>query len=339
MNHTTRPPMPPGTPPVESPRQLMLKEVFRDTLLTGVLVLIIFLVTNGGSVIFQALSMLPMFSFLSAGMTTFLSSYAVCILGDIIAILVGLAIFYRKLPKTGWFSRPLGETKFFWLSIFGVVGAASVGVQILNTFYLPFYYAGFEMTEEMLTIPRDDPLAAVLVGLYICVIGPILEEILFRGVILRALEPHGAITASLFSAFLFTIFHFNPLQLFTPLLMGVLAAFIVLRTHSLWPVIVAHILNNTLAMLPEFFFDPSTEAYTVFGGMINTAVSVVTIILLVIFVYYYGKQFTRMCHDEPRITGISVGAKLKKAFVNPITILLLVFYVLSSILIFTYFFA
>ena len=40
--------MPPGTPPVESPRQLMLKEVFRDTLLTGVLVLIIFLVTNGG---------------------------------------------------------------------------------------------------------------------------------------------------------------------------------------------------------------------------------------------------------------------------------------------------
>lgn len=85
--------------------------------------------------------------------------------------------------------------------------------------------------------------------LAIAIVGPILEEILFRGAItselLKAYSPKKAI---FFSALIFGIFHINPAQVLNAFLLGLLLAWLFYKTHSLIPGILIHILNNSLSV-------------------------------------------------------------------------------------------
>lgn len=79
--------------------------------------------------------------------------------------------------------------------------------------------------------------------LYAAVLGPIWEELLFRGGILRSLQPYGKKFAILGSAFLFGIFHGNIIQ--TPFAFGVglILGYVTVEYSVFWA-IVLHLLNN-----------------------------------------------------------------------------------------------
>ena len=85
--------------------------------------------------------------------------------------------------------------------------------------------------------------------LAIALVGPLLEELLFRGAITRELlcrySPKKAI---LLSALLFGVFHLNPVQVVGATLIGLLLAWLYWRTRSIVPGLVLHILNNSLSL-------------------------------------------------------------------------------------------
>lgn len=91
------------------------------------------------------------------------------------------------------------------------------------------------------------------------IIGPLVEEIVFRGVILRGLlgrwPQWAAITVS---AAMFTVMHFNPAQAPVALLLGMILGWVYARTRSLGLVFVAHALNNLSAFVPIL---PPFEVY------------------------------------------------------------------------------
>ena len=88
------------------------------------------------------------------------------------------------------------------------------------------------------------------------VIAPVTEEIVFRGLILRGLlgrwRPAAAV---LFSAGLFALVHFNPVQAPVALLLGLLTGWLYVRTRSLGLCILAHALNNAASYLTWFPFE------------------------------------------------------------------------------------
>ncbi len=88
------------------------------------------------------------------------------------------------------------------------------------------------------------------------VIAPVTEELVFRGLILRGLlgrwRPAAAI---LFSAGLFALVHFNPVQAPVALLLGLLTGWLYVRTRSLGLCILAHALNNAASYLTWFPFE------------------------------------------------------------------------------------
>ena len=96
--------------------------------------------------------------------------------------------------------------------------------------------------------------------LAIAIIGPILEEMLFRGAVttelLKRYSPQKAI---LFSALIFGIFHINPAQVLNAFLLGLLLAWLFYKTRSLIPGILIHILNNSLSV---YFTQAFPEADT-----------------------------------------------------------------------------
>ncbi len=79
----------------------------------------------------------------------------------------------------------------------------------------------------------------------ICVIAPFLEEMLFRGIILRGFLSHYSPQKSiLLSALLFGLFHLNLYQLPGAFFMGCFLGWLYYSSRSLWPSIFAHALYN-----------------------------------------------------------------------------------------------
>jgi membrane protease YdiL (CAAX protease family) len=82
------------------------------------------------------------------------------------------------------------------------------------------------------------------------VVGPVCEELICRGVLLRGfLENYRPRAAILLSSLLFAFLHLNPWQGVTAFFGGCLLAWFVARTGSLFPAIAGHVMNNGLALV------------------------------------------------------------------------------------------
>ena len=83
------------------------------------------------------------------------------------------------------------------------------------------------------------------------VLAPLLEEALFRGVILHGLaRRRGPGSAVLWTAAFFAFFHFyNPWQIVPTFFLGLLLGWVVLTTRSLWSSIVLHSAFNGLSLV------------------------------------------------------------------------------------------
>ena len=84
--------------------------------------------------------------------------------------------------------------------------------------------------------------------LMLVVLAPVMEEVLFRGILLESVRSkHSAGRAIVVSALMFGVIHFIPQQVVNAFAIGLILGYIYVRTESLWPVIVIHALNNAMA--------------------------------------------------------------------------------------------
>lgn len=87
--------------------------------------------------------------------------------------------------------------------------------------------------------------------LLLCVVGPLTEEVIFREGILRNLVQSNLhpMIAVLLSAAVFAIVHGNLAQIVPALVLGIALGIFYLRTGNLWFCTLAHVLNNTSAVI------------------------------------------------------------------------------------------
>ena len=92
----------------------------------------------------------------------------------------------------------------------------------------------------------DEPLAVVTMALF----APIVEEMMFRGAIQGYLMRRcsNAWMGIIITAIIFGAIHMNPQQMVYATLLGIIFGWIYYRTRSLLPVIVGHVLNNSVAV-------------------------------------------------------------------------------------------
>jgi membrane protease YdiL (CAAX protease family) len=103
-----------------------------------------------------------------------------------------------------------------------------------------------EMLQRTL-LPDDVPLA-VIVAL-VALFPGVCEELLFRGVLLRAFRPRlGAAGAVALSGALFALFHVHPAHMLPNLAFGILLGTAVLVTDSLMTAMVVHTIHNAVVL-------------------------------------------------------------------------------------------
>lgn len=84
----------------------------------------------------------------------------------------------------------------------------------------------------------------VLTIIYAVIIAPIVEELIFRKILLDKLRRFGDIPAILITGFAFGIFHFNLSQFFYATVLGILFAYITIRTNRIIYSIMLHMMMN-----------------------------------------------------------------------------------------------
>ncbi len=82
--------------------------------------------------------------------------------------------------------------------------------------------------------------------LVVAVLPAVLEETLFRGIILDGIKDVGTVAACLLGGLLFCVFHQNPSQTVYQFLCGCVFTLLALRADSLLPAILCHFLNNAV---------------------------------------------------------------------------------------------
>lgn len=189
------------------------------------------------------------------------SSTTANIAGSILCIVVLFPLFYLPVKKKLIENELRLELKINKKSLVWVIIAGVSSCMLLNTLVM--------LTQINNIVISYDSVAEVLYGadiLPVCVqmiiVAPLIEELLFRGIIYQrfksafayvahsaGLKKYPQIMAALFSAAIFGFLHGNLLQGIYAFLLGMILAFIMEKYQSLLPCILFHMSANLISVL------------------------------------------------------------------------------------------
>ena len=132
--------------------------------------------------------------------------------------------------------------------------------------------------------------------LYVGLVAPIVEEIIFRGLFLRMMQPYGKRFAVLTSAFLFGIFHGNIVQSPYAFLVGLILGYVTVEYSIGWAMVL-HMINNLI--LGDTFSRISQLLPTVVGDAIFALVIWGCTIAGIVILIRNRKQISAYMKENP----------------------------------------
>ncbi len=165
--------------------------------------------------------------------------YSVSLIGGIVCALLIRKDFSFPIARVRWQIITLGFLSALSFHIFSD--------PVVSLFPIP------ESLKEMTSSLYRNPVISFVL---IAVLAPLLEELLFRGVVLHGFlknyRPSHAIIAS---ALLFAIIHGNLAQGLGAFFIGLVIGWIYWKTQSIIPGIIIHFVNNAFAFSTSLFID------------------------------------------------------------------------------------
>ncbi|HEU5139489.1 MAG TPA: type II CAAX endopeptidase family protein [Bacillales bacterium] len=215
----------------------------------------------GTYVIMQLTGLLAGVIFVSSGMSDMERTQAsvtwslISFIGALIIMLILLRtdMANRRMAKDR--SSVDGAVLWAFLGIFIAFGAQIVSGLIEQALGVQ---RGSENTEMITEISRRMPIFIVVVA----IIGPIMEEIVFRKVIFgRLYKKFDFAIAAIISSLLFGLAHVELVHLLTYTSMGFVFAFLYAKTKRILVPIVAHASMNTFVVLMQVIFADEIQKY------------------------------------------------------------------------------
>lgn len=159
-----------------------------------------------------------------------------------------LFMYFRKnnLIQQFRFNRP--KASDLWkVTLAGLffVPVVALANGLINIWLL--YGLGIEAPK----IPTESGLLGPVITFLIAAATPgFCEEFFFRGLLLTEYEKKmGYFQAALITALLFGMFHFNLMNFFGPFVLGLIFAWVMQVTNSIWTAMLGHMVNNSFAVV------------------------------------------------------------------------------------------
>jgi membrane protease YdiL (CAAX protease family) len=112
------------------------------------------------------------------------------------------------------------------------------------------------------------------------ILGPVVEEIIFRGAIFSLAKKAWGYTCAIFlSAILFGVMHLIPLQIMYATALGILYGYIFKWTKRLWVTVICHVVNNVFTLcigmiVTEEMATPTLYVVATMAGLAATVFSI-----------------------------------------------------------------
>ncbi len=136
--------------------------------------------------------------------------------------------------------------------------AFSLGASWLTNYTLSFVIPDYvdKILQEDVPFPSNN-IQFILLAINICVVGPIAEEFIFRGLLLKRLGAKLNIVASIvITNLIFGIFHADIMGSFV---FGFMMSLLYLKSENLLLPITLHLLNNTVILVLSIYFPNSPD--------------------------------------------------------------------------------
>ena len=220
------------------------------------------------------------------------------LLGYVIPLSLTIWATRRNFNKKGKLNFKPGHLQLLPLVI--VTSYAFLIVGEMTVFLLPeptgFWKKLFDQLNNQIEAIFNNRIAGFLM---VSVAAPILEETLFRGVLLKALlKKYNPYKAILWSAVAFGIFHLNPWQFLYATVLGLFLGYMYWKTKSLfYPILIHFLLNSTMFFASQMVNIKEEEGLTehLTGNDLLRFLVIVIFAFLVIFFmwkffeYYFSK--------------------------------------------------
>lgn len=252
---------------------------------------------------------------------TMTANLSISLTALILVMLIGKIIL--RVDLDGYFKPSLSSAKkgFQWAPpCFLVNLMCSLAVFMITAFLST---QGITVPEADFTIKNPSAVSVILQTSYVVVFAPIIEETLYRGLILGMLSKYGKAPAVLLSALAFGLMHGNIPQAAAAFAAGIFFAIVAVNCHSIVPTIIIHMLNNVIAN-----FTDVSAALKIPNGELIICIVEMTVLLLgcyVLLTRYRALKFnTTNSLNESGKVGYMV-------FTNPLIFLYLALMVFSIV--------
>ena len=177
---------------------------------------------------------------------TFLDKASESGTSSIISVFLGLVFLFVYFRKSDCLKRIFytgdkmtGRSFLILLTVF--MSAQAAFSLIGGGMELGFNQFGYSILGEIEDASSNSSTVSML--LYASFIGPVSEEIIFRGFVMRGFEKYGARYAVVMSAVIFGLFHGNLIQSIFAGLVGLVLGYTAMKYSIKWAVLL-HIINN-----------------------------------------------------------------------------------------------
>ncbi len=199
--------------------------------------------------------------------------------------LIGFPVFYfmiKNLPEEEKReSRTLGVLEIIKICVmsYGVVYIFSLFTNLIMM--LIAVIKGSEVTNPLVNVLEGSNWIWSLV--FVGILSPIIEEMMFRGVMLNKLRRYGDKVTIITTAVLFGLFHGNFSQFFYAVALGMVFAYVTLKTGTIKYSIILHIVVNIIGsiILPAVIGDGSNVVVVGCVGLLLLTIVIVGLVLLI----------------------------------------------------------
>lgn len=232
----------------------------------------------------------------------------------------GRASYFKALP----FSSPAPFGKLFLIIIAGF-GLCIISNYVANLFGIVFSFTGLEpdLPEQATSSNSLDVFMNFVAS---AAVAPLIEEFVFRGVLMQPLRRYGDRFAIIASSVIFALAHGRPANIVFAFLAGIILGCAVVYTRSLWVGIVIHALHNGLSV---FFVEMENIAPEFANTAYLTACAVVSVAGVVAFIIYAKKYGLRLNRDT---SGLSAGRRFCGFFLTVPMIFTVLYYLFNVVI-------
>lgn len=167
--------------------------------------------------------------------------------------------------------------------------------------------------------PVMDALDALTPGMviYTCLVAPFMEELLFRGVLLRKARRFGDRTAVVFTAVMFGLMHGNLNQFLYAVVIGLVLGYLAVRTNRILYNVLLHMAVNSFSMLLVMVEDGLYALGLSWAAAAFSFASCLMVLLLIAAgIYFFFRDGRRYWWQMGQQNGVPTSYK-KYVYLNP----------------------